>query len=658
MLQNLRDKTTGWVATVIIGLMIIPFAFFGLDQYMVQRSDTTVANIKAPPTWWSSAPSFWPVSVLWRHEEVTVDEFRNRFEQVRQQRRAEQADAFDNEAFQSRETKLEVLDTLIDQQVQAMAAEQAGIVVSDAMVRNAIQQVPAFQLEGRFDPQRYQLALASQNQTPAQFEQIIRDSLQQSLVAAAVAGSNFVTTSELDRLIRLMGERRDATVLLVPPPEQAEPVSVTDEQVQAWYEAHAAEYRAPETVTIEYFELTADSLPAPPVDEQALRERYEEQRSQMGEQEERLASHILVEVADDADEAAWDAAREEAAQLAERARTASTDFSALAAEHSDDPGSRNSGGDLGWIGRGMMPGEFEEALFGMEQGEVSAPVRTDFGWHVVQLRDVRTGGEMASFEELRDTLALEQAEADREESFSEVAGQVVDAVLSDPNTLQTAAEVAGAEIRRLGPFSRESAEGLAAQPEILREAFSSTRIEDRTASDPIEVAPRHHVWIRVVEHTPESARPLEQVREEVVAAVRADLARKAAAERVEALVKRLEAGETLEALAEAESLPAPQSIPGIPRGAPLVAEGVSEAIFATRIDGEGGRGIGHEVLEDGRAVVFTVDKVVPGDTAEVPPEQREVLYQQLAQIGGAEDLQEMTARLRKQVEVEVVEENL
>jgi peptidyl-prolyl cis-trans isomerase D len=660
MLQTLRDKTSGWIATVILGLLIIPFAFFGLEQYMVQRSDTTVATLQAPPTWWESAPSFWPVSVLWRHEEITVDEFRQRFEQVRQQQRADQGEAFDGREFESPENKRAVLDTLIDQRVQAMAAERAGVVVSDAMVREAIQAIPAFQVDGRFDPQRYQLALASQvpAQTPAQFDQLVREGLQQTLVASAIANSNFVTAREMDRLIRLMGERRDVTLLVVPPEQPDTPAAVSDADIQAWYDAHPGDYRAPERVSIEYIELAAGNLPAPaPADEAALRARYEQEQAKFASQEQRLASHILVQVDEGADEATRRAAEEEARQLATQARAEGADFAALARVHSDDTGSKAGGGDLGWISRDMMPGAFADALFAMEPGQVSAPVKSDFGWHVIQLREVKAGAQ-ESFEQVRDVLAAEQAEADRERAFNEASSAVVDAVLQNPGSLAPAAEVAGVEVKTLGPFSRVASSGLAANPAVRQAAFSETLIEDGTVSDPIEVAPDRNVWIRVTEHMPESVRPLEQVREQVVAAIRADRARKAAVERADALLARLDGNTTLAALATAESLPQPQSVPGVPRGAPLLDESVSEAIFTAAAPADGKPSVGRQVLDDGTIVLFSVDRVVPGDEAEVTPAQREMLSQQLALAAGAADVQALVSALRQDMRIEVVEENL
>lgn len=659
MLQKLREKTSGWIAMVVLGLLCIPFAFFGMEQYLFQSNQTFAAKVEAPPKWWQSAPAWWPATMLWQREEIDTEEFRMAFEQARQEARATQGDSFDPRQFENVDNKLAVLDGLVDQAVMRMSASRAGIAVSDTQVRDVIQSIPAFQVDGKFDPQRYQLALASQVPalTPRGFEQTIREGLQQSLIASQVAASAFVTSSQMDRLMTLIGERRDVSfVVLPPPPEDTAPIS--DAEIAQWYEAHKAEYRAPETVTIEYVDIQSTALPAPPpADEAALRGRYEQEKARFVDPEQRLASHILIQVEPGADAAAQKAAADEAARIAEEARKPGADFAALVRENSEDIGSKETGGDLGWIAQdGGMVEPFEDALFAMKAGEVSDPVKTDFGWHVIQLREV-TSGKQVSFEEARPELEREQAEVDRERAFNEVTGKLVDQVLKNPSALAPAARAVDLPVQELGPLARGQGTGIAASPAVERAAFSDLLVQDRTVSDPIEIAPGHSVVIRVSDHTPERARPLDEVKDRVVAEIRGDRMRKALEDEAEAMVAKLEGGAALSELAAAKELAA-QDVPGVPRNAPVPTPAATEAYFEVPVPAESKVSPGKVMLDNGSAVVFAVTKVTPGDPEEASGQERTMLQQQLAQVAGNEDAQGMLKSLRKRMKITVAESRL
>jgi len=658
MLQKLRDGTSGWVATGIIVLLMIPFLFVIDQSYLGGMGANNVAQVKAPPKWWEGAPKWWPVSKLWEHREVGVDEFRQRFEQERMRQRQEQGEAFDSREFESVENKRRVLDRLIDEKVLELAAGRAGVSVGDATVAEYIASIPAFQVDGKFDLSRYQLALAAQvpAQTPKQFEQLVRQSLQQGLIPDSLATSAFLTDAEFDRIVRLSAEKRDLEVALLPAPAE-DTAAVDDAAIQAWYEAHPGDFKRPEAVTIEYVEVDASQLPAPaPADEATLRSRFEEERARFAEPEQRLASHILVRVAPGADEATRKAAEEKARRLAAEAQAPGADFAALARANSEDPGSRDGGGDLGWVERGMMVAPFEEALFSMQPGEVRGPVQTDFGWHVLQLRELKQGAQVG-FEQVREELAREQAQADRERAYSELTGRLTDLVYQNPSALAPAAEQVGLQVRKLGPFTRADTIGIGASPEVKKAAFSEAMIEDGTASDPIQLGPDRSVVIRVVEHVPERARPLEEVRDQVVAAIRADRQHQAAEAAADALVARLRTGEALSAIAAADGLEV-RPLPGLPRGVPVPSPEANRVIFAAQPEGEGKPVAGRFAMPDQRQAVFVVSAVHPGDPAELEPGQRTQFRNQLQQIQGSDSAEEYVRAMRKRFDVIVEESQL
>ena len=650
MLQTLRDKTSGWIVTLIMGLLMIPFLFVIDNSYLGGVGGQNVAKISAPPSWWRSAPSWWPASFLWNHHEISVEDFRNRFEQARMDAREQQGEAFDPRKFETTENKLLVLDQLIDEQVVRLAAEDAHVVIGDAAVREYIAAIPAFQRDGKFDADQYRLVLAQSMppRTPAMFEQVVRTSLQQSVIPSALAQSGFVTKGESERLLKLLGETRDVEFAVLP--AQPEDTAVVDDaQIKQWYDAHPADFRQPESVSIEYVELDAASLPpVAAADEAALRQRYEEEKARFVAPEQRLVSHILI--------GNGEGAEAKAAKLAEEARQPGADFAALAKANSEDPGSKDNGGDLGWVERGLMVKPFEDALFAMQPGEVRGPVKTEFGYHVLLLRETK-GGEGRPFEQVRDQLAAEQLQADTERQFSELSGQLVDEVNKSPTELAPAAEKLKLPVQTLGPFTHADASGVAANPAVLRAAFSDALKEDGTVSDPIELGPNHSVVIRVSAHSPEQAIALDQARDKVIAAIRAERAEQAANKAADALLAKLEAGQSLQALAEGEHLQL-MPMPGLPRTVPVPTAAANQVVFSAPAPAEGKTSYGKVELDGGRLALFALTKVTPGKLDEVPEAQRATLTQQLSQLDGSAAAKAYVDGMRKGFKVQVEEGQL
>lgn len=659
MLQALREKTSGWIAVVIVVILAIPFAFFGMEQYLFQGSANYAAKVEAPPSWWRSAPDFWPVRKLaWKEREVTADEFRMEFEMARQQARAMQGEAFDARAFEQMENKLAVLDQVVDRTVLAMAAENMGLAVGNSQVREVVQSMPEFQVEGRFDPQRYQMLLQSRVpvQTPRQHQEDIRARLQMLMLPSRVAGSAFASDGQVERLMVLLGQQRDVGLAMAPAP-QPDGGAVSAAEIQAWYDAHRAEYRAPEEVSIEYVEILADAVPeAAPADDATLRARYEQEKARFVEPEQRLVSHILVRLPDGADAAAREEARQRADAIAARARAEGADFAAIAQEESDDEGSRAGGGDLGWLEPGIMGDAFDGAVSTLAPGVASDPVLTDFGWHVLLVREVRPGREVP-FEDARAELAEAQAVSDRERAFNELIGRLVDQVYRNPGSLAPAAREAGLPVHKAGPFVRGGGEGIAAEAAVQRAAFSDALVQDGTVSDPIELGPDRSVLIRVTGHQPERERPLADVRDQVVAAIRANRARAALLALADAAVAEAANGKPLDEVAEERGW-AHMDVPGMRRGMPMPSAEANEAVFAAPEPAEGAVSAGRVLQDDGSLVVYAVRKVTPGDVDEASAEERAMLQAQLERMAGDEDAMSLLRALRQRMRVTTVEARL
>lgn len=659
MLQALREKSSGWIATIILGMLMIPFAFFGMEQYLFQRNDTFVAKVEAPPAWWSSAPDWWLVrKALWQKEEIGADQFRSRFENLRQQQRQTAGENFDVREFESLDNKRKLLEAMIDERVMRMTTEREGIAIGDAQVRETIESIPAFQVEGKFDLQRYRLALASgvPPRTPAEFDQEVRESLKQQLLASRLRDSAFVTNTEGQRLISLLSETRDVSYAVLPAPVDTAPVSAAE--VASWYKANPDDFRAPEMVTIEYIDVDAAAMTPPAVaDEKALMAQYEQDKARFVEPEQRLTSHILVKLEAGADAAAQKAAEAKAQGLLKQAQAAGADFAALARQHSEDGGSKDGGGDLGWISKnGQMVKPFEDGVFATATGTISGPVKTEFGWHIIQVREVKAGREMP-FEQARPELERILAEAARERAYNDLTGTLVDQVLKSPTSLASAARSANLPVQKLGPFARGQGTGIAANPAVQRAAFSDELKENRMASDPIEIAPNHSVLIRVVEHTPERVQPLNKVGPQVVAAVRADRAGKAAEAEAEAALARMKKGESLAAIATAKQWVF-ANVPAVPRSMPLPDPAATEAYFQVPAPAVGKNSPGKARGQNGQMIVFEVTKVGKGSADEVTPEMRAGFLRDLAPRIGEQDVLTVGKAARKRMKVEIAEARL
>ncbi|HRQ64389.1 MAG TPA: SurA N-terminal domain-containing protein [Xanthomonadaceae bacterium] len=530
MLQALREKMTGWVALVVIGLMIIPFAFFGVGDYFSARSENWVAKVG--------------------DSEISPDDLRRRVEEFRSQMRNMMGDAFDARYFEQPEVRRQMLDRLIEEEVLMQASKEMGLEVPAERLREEIASIPAFQVGGAFDREQYTYLLSMQGMSPALFQQRMLREIVVQEIPRAIAASALVTEADVDRYLALREQTRDFRYVRVAAPTVVED-TLDEEDLQSWYAANLDRFMQPEQVTIEYVEIRESDVEVDTsIDESELRRRYQEQRVRFVEEEQRLVSHILVQVAPAADAATQKQALERAQALAERAREEGADFAEIARESSEDIGSRGVGGELGWLERGMTHAPFEDAAFAAERGVVSDPVLSPDGYHIILVQDI-SEERGKSFEEVRFELEREILEGERERRFAEISGELMDLVFRDPTSLAPVSDALRLQIRTEGPFTRMGGQGVAAHPEVVRTAFSDSVLLDGLTSDPIETGIGHALVLRVKEHVPAAPRPFEEVREQVAAGMRAEARASAARERVDAMMARLRSGEaSLEALAE------------------------------------------------------------------------------------------------------------
>jgi len=430
-----------------------------------------------------------------------------------------------------------------------------GLDVDDDTLAEQIRNIPGFQVDGQFNTDVYQSRLLSQGLTPKQFQNEMRSQFVINQLPRNITASGIATSAEVKDFVALLDQTRTFSAAMVPA-ATTEPVAEFDEsEITAWYDQHTADYQSEEQVIIEYVELDAAFLPIGiPPEEDILREQFESQQARFISPEQRLVSHILIEVAPDAGDADKETARQIAEELSGRARKGE-DFATLAMENSQDQGSAASGGDLGWVETGVMVKAFENAMYELSmEAPVSDPIQTNFGWHVIQLREIRESAGM-SFEEARMTLIAEYEDDVAARAFLEQADRLVDLVYEDPTTLEGAALVLQLPVNVAGPFTRTGGEGIAAFPEVVSEAFSDLVLLQGSVSDPVNLDESRLVMIRVKEHLPVALKPIEEVRDEIITTLGENLARDNAEAKASELLIALKSGEgEFEALATGSGL--------------------------------------------------------------------------------------------------------
>lgn len=652
VLQSIRDRLTGIIAIFIFAILIIPFAFVGVSSYFQSDAVNAVALVN--------------------DQEITIGEFNAGFQNYRRRMQAQMGAAFDPVAFDQPMIRRQFLDQMIDEELLAQVAIDAGLAVDNQYLAQSIRDLPGFQVDGEFNADVYQARLASQGMTPKQFEAEIRASILLGQFPSAIGTSAIATDWEIRDYARLLDQKRSFDAIIVPAfPEVeveadqeevaeeavADDIVVDEEAVVAWYEDNLRDYMSEEQVIIEYLELDAATIGgAVEPDEEELRGRFEEQKSRFITPESRLASHILIELDASAPEVDVETARQQAETLAERAR-AGEDFAELARENSQDLGSSEQGGDLGWVEPGFMVQAFEDGLYELTlESPISDPIQTGFGWHVVYLREIRPSEGM-SYTEAREILVEEYtAEAD-ERRFLEQADRLVDIIYEDPTTLDAAANELGLEVREAGPFSRAGDQSfIGGNMEIVNAAFSDLVLGQGVVSDPIDLDENHIVLVKLKEHLPEAQLPLEDVREQVVASVRRQLGMERASAAAEGLLASLQGGADIAELADLEGLDMVES-DDTERRSTLIDARLRDEVFLLDRPGESGPVLAVVELDDGYAVV-QLNSVTDGELTSEDEMRKQAYLRRVSISSGNTETLGFLKMLRDQSVIEVYEDRL
>ena len=634
MLQALRTKLHGWPSIVILGICVFAISFFGIESYFASHTETYVAMVG-------------------KHE-ISQRDFQDRMNEARRDAMARMGDSFDAAQFEQPEMKRRILDQLINEQLLRQANEALGMKVPDLALRDRIAGAPQFQVNGQFDPTTYRAILAAQNMTPAMFEASQRASLEPGLVPRAIIDSAIVTEADMDRYLGLLYQRRDLRWFAVSRPVVSDN-AVTDAQLEAYYKDHQADFMNPEQVSLKYIEVNGADIKvdAQPSDDE-LKKRYEEQKQRFVQPEQRLVSHILVNVPKNATPDQQKAALAKAEKIAGEANA--DNFAKLAQQDSDDLGSKRSGGDLGWLEKGVTNAAFDSALFSLQKGQISKPVLSDEGYHVLFLRDVRSG-DAKPFAEVRDQIAKDYLSTERDRQYSELAGKLTDQTYQNPSSLEPASQALGLPIQTTALFPRKGGAGIAANAKLVQTAFSDDVLVQGNNSSLIELGPDHAVVVRVDKHVPAAARPLAEVRDQVRQKILDERIAAEALKNADALLARLQKGEDMQAVAGAAGATV-QTVPNAIRMQQGVAPEVLMQAFLLPRPAEGKPQFARVSTADGNYALVAVDKVQEGDLSKITFEQRDALRSQMAQAYGILATQAFIDALKAKTDVKIATDRM
>ncbi|HEV7491758.1 MAG TPA: SurA N-terminal domain-containing protein [Rhodanobacteraceae bacterium] len=635
MLKVLRGKKSSLLIKIVLVVITIGFSFWGIESYLFTRVDSSVATVNGT--------------------EISQDQFRQRFDENRQRMMQMMGGAVDASYFERPEMKRQVLDQLINEQLLLDANRKLGISVTNERIKQEILGIPAFQKDGKFDPDTYKALLQAQNMTPLSFDDRVRQSLSVRELPDQVGSTVLITDAALDTYLRLHDQRRDFRYIKLDKPA-ADDAPVTDDEVQAYFKDHAQEFVTPERVALEYVELDGSKLDvATSADDATLKDRYEKEKTRFVSPEQRLASHILIKVSGKGSPEDQKQALAKAEAIAKDVKSGK-DFAAAAKQDSADLGSKNQGGDLGWLEKGTTDEAFEGALFAMKKGDISDPVLTSEGYHIIQLRDVRPGT-TRSFEDVKPELSKEFAGTERERIYTEKAGRLTDLTYQDPSSLDSAAKELGLAVQKTDLFARRGGAGIAANPNVLKAAFSDTVLVQNNNSDPIELAPNHIAVVRVAEHKPATPKPLDEVRDQVRAKVLAERAAKKAKTRADELFAALGKGQSLDDIASANKLKIEKQ-QDIGRDAVNVDSAIVTAAFALPRPQADKPQRQLVPLGSDSYALLQLDSVVDGDPSKLDAKTKDAARNTLAESIGTTATREFVDALRADAKVRVSEDRL
>nr|VFJ42332.1 MAG: peptidyl-prolyl cis-trans isomerase D [Candidatus Kentron sp. FW] len=658
MLQDIRDRAQGWIAWLLVLFISIPFALWGIHEYLGTDPNIPVVEIDG--------------------DELGLRQFQQAYRQKQTQLQNLFGAGFDLRMLDEKKLKKSTLDELIDNEVLLRAGLGEGLHIGDQQLARIIQSQEPFQEEGRFSDALYQQWLRMSGYTASGFEHEYRRDLLIEQIQVAIAGTALASERDIGNTIRLKEQKRITSLLTIPKARYSGN-EIAEETIRDYYENNRSRFVTLERVSVDYLELSLDSLPdvADPTEED-LRTLYEEQKANYIEPEQRRARHILIRLDPEADEATVAAAHERLREVEQRLEKGEA-FEELAKEYSEDTGTASQGGDLDFFGMGVMDPQFEAATYSLVEGEVSGPVRSRFGLHLIELTGIRPGI-IRSFEEVREKLLQDFQGYRKEQQFFEQAEQLANLTFENPDTLAVAADALGLEVKKTGFFDRtglkdpndktadkgvsdDEVADEAAFDEIVKHrkfvdaAFSEDVLNNGNNSEPVELGEYRVAVLHLGDHLSESPKSFEAVREEIATILDDKQAREQVTQLGQQLVAQLRDGADLASVGKTHGLTLREKIEIGREDINETREIVNKVFGMPRPNGDGAV---YDSLATvtGDFIVIALQEVVDGKSADNDPVLWKEARDILTNTYGSEEYRAYVRTLRADAKIHIYENNL
>ncbi len=494
MLEAIRERAQGWIAKLILALITIPFALWGIDSYF--KGD-------------GRAPAVASVG----KDEIGQHEF---FKALQTQRDALQERTHAKVDIENKDFRKQVLDQIVDGRLMSYVGSSNGLIVPAGELEAMIQSAPIFQENGAYSEERFQSWLGKQGLTKQDLARMVQQDSMAQQVQLGYGQGAIMPAASVAQVASLLVQQREVNEAVFKSNAYANSIAIDDKAVEAYYNAHKQDYAIPEQVRVQYLVLSADSIRSGiEISDQAAQQFYDANKAKFSEPEQRHASHILIKADSTMSAADKAAAKTKAEKLLQELQANPGKFAELAKQNSADPGSAAQGGDLGSFTRDTMVKPFADAVFGMKVGELRGPVETEYGYHIIRLDGI-TPGKSASFASVKPGIVMQLAHQEAERKFAEAAEKFSNMVYEQSDSLDPAAKQFHLNVQESGWISRDHASpAFLAKSDLMDAMLSQDSLEKHQNTEAVEVAPNTLVSVHVLEHKPSGTRPLTEVATEI-----------------------------------------------------------------------------------------------------------------------------------------------